>query len=307
MAFDIEKFGIGVGVIAVGYVVWRVALPYVFSGLGRAMGAHLVQPLPSADLRDDPRALAALKAPAAATRGAAAAVTGSGFDRRGVEAVGGDWEETARLNAALAGLAALRQPRVVREGALRSRVSWKVAVFRQAALHRVVALATGAAANWNARNVLGASLQARGVLEAAALLADFGRHLQRLTSAGDLAGIDALVMERGFASPLDGAAGAGTQHGFDPALIDAGEVSDGLARAHYDALAGLCEAGALGQYRVFGELDKAGTAVAFSAEAGFEGGLFDHVLGGFAALVAAEAALRAIEEQLPGVAALEAA
>ena len=306
MAWDFEKIGIGLAVIFVGYFVWRLALPYVFSGLGRAMGAHKVIPLPSADMREDPR-LAKTRddRPAATTRAAlaAAAATSGGFDSRAVAAVGGDWEEAARLNAGLAGLAALRQNRVARDGVLRGRVAWKVGVFRQAALHRVVALAAGAASNWNARNVLGAAAQALGVLEAAALLADFERRLQRLTSDGDLPGIEALVTERGFASPLDGPAGAGAPRGFDTALI---ETADGAARAHYEALSGLCDSGALGQYRVFGELEKAGTAVTFSPEAGFERGLFDHVLGGVAAIVAAEAALRGIEEKLPGVAALEA-
>jgi hypothetical protein len=299
MAFDFEKIGIYLGVVAVGYFVWRWALPYVFSGLGRAMGAHKMVPLPSADLRDDPRALAALRA---GSGSAAAAAARGGFDRPSVVAVGGDWEEAARLNAVLAGLTTQRQPRVAREGALRGRVAWKVAVFRQAALYRLVALAAGSAADWNARNVLGAALLARGVLEAAALLADFDRRLQALVGGGDLAGIDALVTERGFASPLDGPAGPASRQGFEPSLIEAGE-----ARAHYDALSGLADAAALGQYRVFGELEKAGTAVTFAAEAGFERGLFGHVLGGIAALAAAETALRGIEEKLPAVAALEAA
>ena len=58
---------------------------------------------------------------------------------------------------------------------------------------------------------------------------------------------------------------------------------------------------------MFGEFDKAGTAVTFSAEAGYERGLFGHVLGGLGGLVTAEAALKAIEEVLPRVAALESA
>ena len=295
----LEKIGIYLAVLAVGYLLWRWLAPYVFSGLGRALGAHKMVPLPSADLRE-----ARPEIRAAAVRAASAV---GGFDRRAVAAADGDWEEASRLNAVLAGLAAQRQPRVGREGALRTKVVWKVAVFHQAALHRLAALATGCAAAWNSHNVLGAAMAARAVQESVALLLDFERHLQRLCSDGDLGGIDALVMERGFANPLDGGPDAGVQHGFDTALLDAGQAPDGLARAHYDALSGLCDAGALGQYRVFGELDKAGTAVTFSAEAGYERGLFGHVLGGLGALVPAEAALRAIEEKLPLVAALEAA
>ncbi len=301
MALDFEKIGIYLGVIAVGYVGWRLLNPFIFSSIARVLGAHKVTPLPSADMRPDPQTTAP------ATRSATAVPAGGGFDRRAVTAVSGDWEAAARLNAVLAGLQALRQPLVAREGALRTRTAWKVAVFRQAALYRLVALAAGAAANWNARNVLGAALAARALLEAAAVLQDSVQRLQRLAGEGDLAGIDALVTERGFASPVDGLAGAGAARGFDPALIGAGAGPDGSAREHYEALSGLCDAGALGQYRVFGEFDKAGTAVTFSAEAGYERGLFGHVLGGLGGLVTAEAALKVIEDALPRVAALETA
>ena len=242
MDLNFEKIGIYLGVVAVGYVGWRLLNPFVFSSFARAIGAHKVTPLPSADMRPDPQTRTV------ATRTAAAAPAGGGFDRRAVTAVGGDWEAAARLNAVLAGLQALRQPLVAREGALRSRTAWKLAVFRQAALYRLVALAAGAAADWNARNVLGAALSARGLLEAAALLQDAVQRLQRLAGEGDLAGIDAFVTERGFASPVDGLAGAGGSRGFDPALIDASAGPDGAARQHYDALSGLCDAGALGQY-----------------------------------------------------------
>lgn len=294
MAWEWEKLGIGAAVIAAIFVGWRLALPYVFSALGRAIGADKAVPLASADLREDPRAAATRAAPVAAT----AAALRAGFERPAVLAVGGEWDEAAKLNVVLAGLAVQRQRLVAREGALRGRVAWKLAVFRQAALHRLVALALGTAANWNTRNVLGAAFQARGVLEAAALLAEFDRRLQALSGAGDLAGIDALVTAWGFASPLD--APAAPAPGFDPALL-----TDTAARAQHEALSALLAAASLGQYRAFGELDKAGTAVTFSADAGYERGVFGHVLGGFAGLVPAEASLRAIDEKLPAVAALE--
>lgn len=302
MELDFEKIGIYVAVIVVGYIGWRLLNPFVFSSIARAMGAHKVTPLPSADLRPDPRT--EVRAPAAGRTEAVPAA--GGFDRRAVTAVGGEWEAVAPLNATLAGLQAQRQAVVAREGGLRTKITWKLAVFRQAALYRVVALAAGAAANWNAGNVLGAALAARALLEATALLQDFEQRLQRLAGAGDLAGIDALVTERGFASPIDGLAGAVAAPAPDLALIDAGRGAAGSARAHYDALSGLCDASALGQYRVFGEFDKAGTAVTFSAQAGLERGLLGHVLGCIGALLPAEAALRAIEEALPRVAALEA-
>ncbi len=307
MALDFEKIGIYVAVLAVAYVGWRFLNPFIFSSIARAIGAHKMVPLPSADMRPDPRAEGqARQAPPAAPT-----PTTGGFDRRAVAAVGGDWEAAARLNAVLAGLQAQRQPFVTREGALRTRIAWKLAVFRQAALYRLVALATAATCDWNARNVLGAALATRATLEATALLQDFGRRLQRLADDGDLAGIDALVTERGFASPLDGTPAAGATRGADPSqflsMIDAIVGPNGSARADYDALSGLADVGALGQYRVFGELDKAGTAVTFSAEALYERGLFGHVLGGLGVLPAAEAALQTIEEKQALVAGLESA
>ena len=299
MDMNFEKIGIFLAVVAVLYVGWRVFGPFVFSIAARAMGANTVVPLASADLRPGPEPV----------RTVLPAVAG-GFDRRGIEAVGGSWDEAAKLNLMLSELQAQRQTAVARDGAVRARTAWKLAVFRQAALYRVVALAMSCAANWNSRQVLGAALCARALLEAAAVLQDIFRRLEALCAAGDLAGLDALAMARGFASPLDGLAGVGGGEAFDPALVDAVPAPDGVmagwaARAHYDALSGLCEAGALGQYRVFGELDKAGTAVTFSADAGYERGVLGHVLGGVAALAAAEVALRAIDEMLPRVAALE--
>jgi hypothetical protein len=293
------RIGIFLAVLGVAYILWRLLNPFIFSALAHAIGAHKMEPLPSADMRPDPRA--ALRV------ASAAAPAGRGFDRQAVTSVGGDWETAARLNTVLARVQARRQPVVAREGALRTRIAWKLAVFRQAALFRIVALAAATTNDWNARNVLGAALAARGLLEATALLQDFERRLQLLAGETDLAGIDALVTERGFASPLDGGATAGTDPALLPALIDAIAAPDGSARADYDALSGLCDAGALGQYRVFGELDKAGTTVTFSAEAGYERGLFGHVLGSFGVLEAAEAALQAIEEKQALVAGLESA
>ena len=299
------RIGIFLVVIGVGYAAWRLLNPFIFSTIARGLGAQHVVPLPSADMRPDRDAVRAGSASeaAAAARIAVAARTApaagggaNGLDRQAVEAVGGDWEAAAKFNAVLAGLQARRQPAVARAGTLRARVAWKVAVFRQAALYRVVALGTGSAAAWNGGHVLGAALSARALLEAAALLADFERNL---------AGIDALATERAFASPLDGPAEAGRPRGVDPALIDAAFAADSNTRAHYDALADLSDAAALGQYRVFGELDKGNTEVAFSAGAGFERGVFGHVLAGFGALVPAEAALQAIDDLLPRVAALD--
>jgi hypothetical protein len=308
------RIGIFLVVIGVGYAAWRLLNPFIFSTIARGLGAQHVVPLPSADMRPDRDAVRAGSASeaAAAARIAVAARTApaagggaNGLDRQAVEAVGGDWEAAAKFNAVLAGLQARRQPAVARAGTLRARVAWKVAVFRQAALYRVVALGTGSAAAWNGGHVLGAALSARALLEAAALLADFERRVQRLAADGNLAGIDALATERAFASPLDGPAEAGRPRGVDPALIDAAFAADSNTRAHYDALADLSDAAALGQYRVFGELDKGNTEVAFSAGAGFERGVFGHVLAGFGALVPAEAALQAIDDLLPRVAALD--
>ena len=256
-------------------------------------------PLPSADLRNSPRRDTRLSNSLTAVPVSAAPVAAeAGFDRGAVEAVGGDWEEAARLNAVLAGLAAQRQGSVARDGAQRGRVAWKLAVFRQAALHQLVALAQGSAANWNARQVQAAALCARALLEAVAELQGAAAQLQRLGEAGDLAALDALLMARSFALPLDGPVGAAA---FDPARLEAG-----AARADYDALSGLCGPAALGQYRVFGELDKAGTAVTFAPGAGFERGVLGHVLGGVAVLAPAEAALRGLAELQGRLAALEA-
>lgn len=82
----------------------------------------------------------------------------------------------------------------------KSRIAWKIATFQQSVLWRVVMLARGARLCWNARNILACFILTRQLVETIALFDEFERSLVELFAAKDASGIDALVMNRMFAT-----------------------------------------------------------------------------------------------------------
>src|SRR5687768_14539573 len=123
-----------------------------------------------------------------------------GFSREAVEAVGADWDEVSRLNAALDELTARRVERVSATGTLAgSKVAWLIVVYEQAILYRAVMLGNGSSKMWNARNVLGAVLMARALIETIASVADFKNQLASLVERADVSAIHVLVTSKLFA------------------------------------------------------------------------------------------------------------
>jgi hypothetical protein len=55
---------------------------------------------------------------------------------------------------------------------MESKLAWKLAVYRESVLWRIVALIESVALNWNSDNIVGAYLSARALIEASALLLD---------------------------------------------------------------------------------------------------------------------------------------
>ena len=105
------------------------------------------------------------------------------------------------FNATLARLRERKLERVEKAGPLaKSKLAWKIATYGQSVIYRVVMLAEGCALNWNAANVLCAYLAARALVETAALVLEFEHELQAHIIAENLGAIDALVMNRTFAS-----------------------------------------------------------------------------------------------------------
>ena len=94
-----------------------------------------------------------------------------GFEKTAVTEVDGDWAVAEQFNLALEQLANRRREHIQVEGQYaRSEIASKVATYAEAMRHRTVALADGAAKNWNGGSTLCAALCARAVVETVAHL-----------------------------------------------------------------------------------------------------------------------------------------
>ena len=93
-----------------------------------------------------------------------------GFEKTAVTDVHGDWAVAEQFNFALEELANGRREHVQKGQYARSKIAWKVANYAEAIRYRTVALADGAAQNWNGGNILCAALCARAVVETVAQL-----------------------------------------------------------------------------------------------------------------------------------------
>ncbi|OWK18445.1 hypothetical protein AJ88_05180 [Mesorhizobium amorphae CCBAU 01583] len=123
----------------------------------------------------------------------------AGFDLVGFD--GEDVETVGEINAVIARLSERRKTEVRIVAPLdRSKLAWKIAVYQQAILYRIVMLATGVAQCWNSGNLLTSVLAARAFVETIAVLQDFEIRLSALLETEDLTAIDSLVMNRTFAN-----------------------------------------------------------------------------------------------------------
>ena len=172
----------------------------------------------------------------------------------------GDADEIRQFNAALDRLQARRLTEISVSGPfLKSMLAWKIATYQQPVLYRVVMLASGCAANWNARNLLCAYLAARAIIETVAVFWMFEVDLRELIEKEDVGGIDALITNRTFSTrdvelveayPDTKAINILT-------LIDKLE-KQGLpgVRQHYDFLSERCHPNSFGQQHFFSSLDR---------------------------------------------------
>jgi hypothetical protein len=296
MDMDYEKLGYGLLGIVIFYFAATRLPPLLMGKAAKMMGASR-----GTAAADEPESRPAPRQ----ARSAAAPASAVGFTREAVDAVDGDWDEIARVNAQLASLQARQRPVVAREGELlRSKVAWKIVAFEQAALQRVLALADGAVRLWNLRSVAGAVLCARSVMETSAALLDVAHEVGRLAAAGDVAAIDALLTRRAFGAEMGGLTVAPRAADL-VRLIDTADRQAPGTRARYDILAGLTGPDAVGLVRMEGEIDKSGTTVTFSSTAMFERGLLNQVAGGLQALAVADAALAELTAALTRVVELD--
>jgi len=112
-----------------------------------------------------------------------------------------DATDFREIDDAIARLSKRRVEKIELEGPyLKSKIAWKIATFQQSVLYRVVMLARGARLSWNARNILACFILVRQLVETVALFDEFERSLMERFEAKDAGGIDALVMNRTFAT-----------------------------------------------------------------------------------------------------------
>jgi hypothetical protein len=211
---------------------------------------------------------------------------------------GADWPAVEALNADLAQLQARRKATLPRQGALlASDTAWWSALFEQAALHRILALAGGTIALWRAGNPVAAALSARSLLESGAIILDAAQALHRLAAQGDTAGIAAYLLDRTFVTTpghwIDRA--RRTRPADLPRLLDeADRLSPGV-RFRYDRLSEIAAPEALGQHAVFGAIDRTGTSATFALDASRDPATFSLLAGAMQIITPVSATLKTIE------------
>src|SRR4051812_13927086 len=113
----------------------------------------------------------------------------------------GDVTLIKEINAGLRRMKAQRVDQIEVEGRLmESKLAWKLAVYRESVLWRIVALTESVAINWNSDNIVGAYLSARALIETSALLLDLEHELKKHIDARDLAALNTLLNSRTFAT-----------------------------------------------------------------------------------------------------------
>ena len=112
-----------------------------------------------------------------------------------------DREKVAQLNEALVRISGLRAVAINISGPFaRSMISWKLATWQHALLHRIVALMDDVAVAWNNRCTLSAMLSARAFMETLAVLYDMESQVRRLLNDKDLGGLYALAHRGTFST-----------------------------------------------------------------------------------------------------------
>ena len=124
-----------------------------------------------------------------------------GFEKTAVTDVHGDWAVSEQFNFALEQLANGRREHIHVEGQYAcSKIAWKVANYAEVIRYRTVALADGAAQNWNGGNILCAALCARAVVETVAQLLYVKNRVAVALKLEELSDIDRIVEQGTFAT-----------------------------------------------------------------------------------------------------------
>jgi hypothetical protein len=212
------------------------------------------------------------------------------------------------INGGLYRLRAQRVDQIKVEGRLiESKLAWKLAVYREAVLWRIVALTESVALNWNCDNIVGTYLPARALIETSALLLDLEHELKKHVASRDIAALDALLNSRTFATrdkkwieenPQSEAINILT-------LIDRMDKRTGSSiRTHYDLMSERCHPNYLGHHQLYGTLDVETGTTTFSETKNIERHR-DVILGATLLLLLDERCIDRLENEIDRVAALQ--
>jgi hypothetical protein len=189
-----------------------------------------------------------------------------GFEKTAVTDVHGDWAVAEQFNFALEQLANGRREHVQKGQYARSKIAWKVANYAEAIRYRTVALADGAAQNWNGGNILCAALCARAVVETVAQLFYVKNGVAVALKLEELSQIDRIVEQGTFATRVEDLVKESPE-------LKAQRISTWIdkldreipgVRLHYNYLSDLVHPNYLGTFQFFASLDSATGTVSFS-------------------------------------------
>jgi hypothetical protein len=219
-----------------------------------------------------------------------------------------DAEGIGMINEALNRLIARRVAHIILGGSLKeSELAWTLAMYKEAQLYRVVALATGCASNWNRQDALCAALAARALLETIAVLMDLDLRLSRLLAHSDLNGIRELLLNRALSNRHES-----LKHVPGVKAVNVMTIIDGIAEKHelgphlkrYHAdLSELCHPNLGGHLGLFGTINPDTPEAIYSSQTRLP--ILPMVLGAAMSITLAEQVFSSIDKAVLRVAELQ--
>lgn len=150
----------------------------------------------------------------------------------------------------------------------RSKISWKLATYQHALLHRVIATLDGVAVAWNARSTLAAILSARAFMETMSVFWCFEDRVAKAQKRKDLTRLNELAQQGMFASRDVEWLKRNPNAAATNVLTYINEFNDTCAgfRVHYDMLSERCHPNSAGHNFMFSKLDHSDGTVRFTDE-----------------------------------------
>lgn len=226
----------------------------------------------------------------------------TGFIREGV--IEKYWAEVDQFNQSLERLSNRRLAEVRREDDLaKAKVVWKVVVFQQSIIHRIVMLGAGCTNSWNGKNFLAAILCIRAAMETCALVRDVEKKLQKLCSVGDFNAINKLIDKASFGTRQE----SWLKEDWNVNAIHTLECIRNLDKEipgvllHYEGLSDFCHPNYLGLLYSFGTIDHDTATVSFSDSVVYQKDIFIHIFTGMTVIELTELTINSIDKLMPRI------